>query len=56
MKGISYVNRKESYMTFDVYFSISRAAVELIAIGLIVGATAYMVKDLMDEETANSVK
>lgn len=41
-------------MAFEVYFSISRTAVELITLTAIACATAYVVKDLMKEEDKES--
>ena len=36
-------------MAFDLYFSISRTAVEAIAIAAIITGVAYLAKDLIDE-------
>lgn len=37
-------------MAFELYFNISRTAIEIMAFGVIVGAGIYIVKDLMEEE------
>lgn len=36
-------------MTFDLYISISKTVLELLAIGLVAGAAAYIVNDLIDD-------
>lgn len=37
-------------MAFELYFSISRTAVEILAIAVVAGAGIYIVNDLMDKE------
>lgn len=37
-------------MAFEIYFSVSKTAVELIALGLIAGCAVYVIKDLIDED------
>ncbi len=37
-------------MTFDLYFNISRTAIEIVALGVIMAATVYVVTDLIEEE------
>ena len=37
-------------MTFDLYFNLSRTAVEIIAIAAMTAAIAYVVKDMIDDE------
>lgn len=37
-------------MACEVYFSISRTAIEIAVLGIVIAGTAYLVKDLMDED------
>lgn len=36
-------------MACEIYFNISRTAIELVVLGFVIAGTAYLVKDLMDE-------
>ncbi len=42
-------------MAFELYFNISRTAVELLAIAAITAAGIYIVNDLMKEAEADPV-
>lgn len=37
-------------MAFELYFSISRTAVEILALAVVAAGTAYVINDLMKEE------
>lgn len=37
-------------MAFELYFNISRTAVELLAFGLVVGCGVYIAQDLITEK------
>ncbi len=39
-------------MACEVYFSISRTAIELVVLGIVIAGTAYLVKDLKEEDEA----
>ena len=39
-------------MACEIYFSISRTAIELAVLGIVIAGTAYLVKDLMEEDEA----
>ena len=37
-------------MAFELYFNISRTAVEMLVLGVVVAGAVYVIKDLTDEE------
>lgn len=41
---------RRTEMAFELYFSISRTAVEILAIAAVTAAGIYIVNDLMDKE------
>ena len=41
-------------MTCEIYFNISRTAIELITLAAVAYATVYVIKDLTDEEKEES--
>lgn len=42
-------------MAFELYFSVSRTAVEILAICAVTAAGVYLVKDLMGDEDKEPV-
>lgn len=42
-------------MAFELYFSVSRTAVELLTLAVITVGVVYVAKDLLDEEEKNPV-
>ena len=39
-------------MAFELYFNISRTAVEIAVLAVVTYATVYVIKDLMEEDKA----
>lgn len=46
------MRRKEKLMAFELYFNISRTAVEIAVLAAVTYATVYVIRDLMEEDEA----
>ena len=50
MRGYNLITERRNNMAFELYFNISRTAVELLALGLVVGCGVYIAQDLITEK------